>query len=173
MIKGWAGLIWPAPSQKAMNKRKILLLLLIALVSIIAGFLMFKNYNFYLVTTGSMEPAIPQGTIVIVESKDDLSVGDVITYEARKDVLITHRIVKKDLLGKEHLFYTKGDFNEDRDPMPVSTKNVIGKVIFSFPYLGYVLMFITSPVFLLFFFYVPSGYALGKLLKRFVNPPRP
>ncbi len=71
--------------------------------------------SLYTVMTGSMEPAIPVGSLVFVEPADpaDLAGGDVVTYRGRlseQDVstsVITHRVVANDPQSKE--LETKGD----------------------------------------------------------------
>lgn len=90
------------------------------------------------VQTGSMEPELKTGCIVIAKetAQDKLSVGDIISfYSPDPDPLIngrveTHRIVQKRyLVTGEGLFTTKGDANSADDVAPVMYKKVIGKVI--------------------------------------------
>ena len=98
--------------------------------------------SLYTVMTGSMEPAIPVGSLVFVEPADpaDLAGGDVVTYRGRlseQDVstsVITHRVVANDPQSKE--LETKGDANNGMDILPVPYGEVIGKVVFSVPLLG-------------------------------------
>ena len=98
--------------------------------------------SLYTVMTGSMEPAIPVGSLVFVEPADpaDLAGGDVVTYRGRlseQDVstsVITHRVVMNDPQAKE--LETKGDANNGMDILPVPYGEVIGKVVFSVPLLG-------------------------------------
>ena len=103
----------------------------------------------YTVLSGSMEPNYPVGSIVYVQKVDpaDLKERDVITYTIGKTV-VTHRIievVKSETDPTDIRFRTKGDNNDDADGEPVLASNVIGKVAFSLPLLGYVAFVIQTP----------------------------
>ena len=102
------------------------------------------------VLSGSMEPTYHVGSLIYVKSVDyrDLKAGDPITYLISDDVVVTHRIaaVVPDDSEPETLWYiTKGDANTGEDGAPVHYRNVIGKPVFSIPYLGYVSSYIQSP----------------------------
>ncbi len=99
----------------------------------------------YEVISGSMEPAIPVGSIVYVKdvSFEELSEGDVVAFEAGASV-VTHRIVE--INGADKLLRTKGDANNTNDFMPVAYVNVIGKVVFHCPLYGYVAAWISEVI---------------------------
>lgn len=103
--------------------------------------------NLFCIATGSMEPEIPVGSLVYVESVDPmtLEVGDVISYRDGMDasVPVTHRIVQNDTEQWE--LTTRGDANAQPDPMPVSYGQVIGKVALSVPVVGYLALAISTP----------------------------
>lgn len=102
--------------------------------------------NIYTVLSGSMEPVYKVGSLIYVVDNDvsELNVGDVITFKLTDEVVATHRIVeiKEDNGYKE--FYTKGDSNEDVDEKSVAEEDIIGKPIFTIPYLGYVASFMQT-----------------------------
>ena len=90
------------------------------------------------VKTGSMEPTLRTGCIVITKKADpqELEVGDIISfYSTDPDPYIngqveTHRIVERhSLITGEREFITKGDANQADDPTPVFQSNVIGRVV--------------------------------------------
>ena len=125
----------------------------------------------YVVLSGSMEPAYHVGSMIYVKSVDykELYVGDPITYLLSEDVVSTHRIVGiyPDENDPETLrFATKGDANADIDSGLVHYKNIIGKPVFTIPYLGYFFSFIQQPpgiyvaivvgVLLVFFMFLPE-----------------
>lgn len=116
-----------------------------------------------------MMPSIPKATIIIVDIKGHIGLGDVVTYKSRRDSLITHRIVKEIITSGKRYFNTKGDANSYWDKTLISSDAIVGKVIFVFPYLGYFFLCLIHPLFLLFFFYIPVGYHFGVSTKRFVN----
>lgn len=109
------------------------------------------GFNVYTVLSGSMEPEIKTGSIIYVKSIDykELKEGDIITYMIADNTVVTHRIIEV-IPDEENpdviRFATKGDANLSPDGGdPVHYKNVIGKQVFTIPYLGYVSDYITSP----------------------------
>lgn len=101
------------------------------------------GYKFMIVSSGSMEPVMPVGSLIIVTPCDyeDLKLGDIVTMEG-SGINLTHRIHGKviDQGGEwviideddprynssEAIWYTKGDNTETVDgPL---TKNIVGKV---------------------------------------------
>ena len=104
----------------------------------------------FVVLSGSMEPAYHVGSLIYVKDVDykELKVGDPITYMISQDTVVTHRIVEV-LVDEEDpdtlRFFTKGDANEMADGSSVHYKNILGKPVFSIPYLGYVSNYIQNP----------------------------
>lgn len=90
----------------------------------------------FVVQSGSMEPTIKTGGVVVVKPAESYHVGDVITFGPRSKTKppTTHRIME---VKEDGNFLTKGDANEDADMRTVSRYEVIGKVLFSLPYVGY------------------------------------
>lgn len=105
----------------------------------------FKAVGFrtYSILSGSMEPEINTGDLAIVKSVDaeDVKVGDIITFKYEGKV-VTHRVVEKNEEG----FITKGDNNNTNDTEIVRGKDLIGKVLFHMPFLGYVTVFLSKPI---------------------------
>ena len=99
----------------------------------------FVGIHPYAVTSGSMAPSIPVGSMVFAKetSFDDLKEGDVITYMISDDETVTHRIT--DIDDDDKKITTKGDANDNEDAKRVSYDNVVGKVILHIPYVGYYL----------------------------------
>ena len=104
----------------------------------------------YMVLSGSMEPTYHVGSLVYVKKVDykQLQVGDPITYMISQDTVVTHRIIEV-LVDEEDpntlRYFTKGDANDAPDGTSVHYKNIIGKPVFSLPYLGYVSNYIQHP----------------------------
>lgn len=90
-----------------------------------------------------MYPNINPGDIVVVENKNKASLNknDIITFKANNSV-ITHRIV--DI--KDSVYITKGDNNDVVDPFNVTYEDILGKVLFKIPKLGYLLEFLSKPI---------------------------
>lgn len=95
------------------------------------------------IVTGSMEPMIYPGDIIIlkqiqsVEQIENLKKGDVIQFQ-RDEIRITHRIisVRKDKLGNLS-FKTKGDNNSAADSRIVKPNDIKGTLTMVIPKLGY------------------------------------
>ena len=90
-----------------------------------------------MVLSGSMEPKIRTGGLVFTDTnRKDPQIGDIITYSLN-DSFVTHRVVRKE----GSTLITKGDANDGEDLAPVSTEQVLGTVIFTIPFLGYLAAF--------------------------------
>lgn len=115
---------------------------IIILTSLLLSFLALVVPRFFgitpdIVLSGSMEPAIPTGSICFVDRKADkyqIEVNDIISYRLANDALVLHRVIAYDADGN---FITKGDANENEDFFPISPEQFVGKAIFSIPYIGY------------------------------------
>lgn len=133
--------------KKAFN---IITSILVAILVIIATSLAFAKVlgaGAYTVLSGSMEPVYHVGSLIYVKNVDveDLKAGDPITFAMSEELVATHRIV--DVIETEDgtAFVTKGDANDTNDANPVNYRNVIGKPVFSVPYLGYAISFVRRP----------------------------
>lgn len=104
------------------------------------------GYEVYTVISGSMEPAIPTGSLVYTKSiaPEDIKKDDVIAFYSSTDngAIITHRVVKNQVV--EGQFVTKGDANQKEDAMPAAYSNLLGKVELSVPFMGQILSMVAS-----------------------------
>ena len=104
------------------------------------------GYQIYSVVSGSMEPAIPTGSLVYIRetAPEDVEADDVIAFYSSADSasIITHRVVENRVLMGE--FITKGDANQTEDMNPVPYSNLIGKVVRSFPEIGAMAQILTG-----------------------------
>jgi signal peptidase len=98
-----------------------------------------------------MEPAIKTGSIVVDKSFPSYNIGDVVTYHNREDnaQTITHRLVTETVSGGITQMTTRGDANGVSDAISITPDLIIGKVMFSIPYLGFLVGFTrTTPGFI-------------------------
>ena len=133
------------------------------------------NYSFMRTLTGSMEPAVPVHSFIVTEAVDpeSLQVGDIITFRSTESklegALNTHRITSVYEEGGQLMFHTKGDANAVEDSEPVSSINVVGKVVFVSAALGTVVSLFSNPLVFFPFVVVPLvlllGFELVKLVK--------
>lgn len=111
------------------------------------------------VATGSMTPAIPQGSLVIIHHTNPhtLRVGDVVTYidPYNTKETITHRIVTVTHNGSIIAFITKGDANQTPDK-EILGGNVVGVVVYHAPRAGRVLAWARRPIGLILLVIIPG-----------------
>lgn len=102
------------------------------------------------VATGSMEPEIKPGDLILVRKISDmdginaLKNGDIIQFE-RDGILISHRIIDIQNSEEEGIsFITKGDNNSAIDSTPVKPENIKGKIVKAIPKIGWPTLLIKS-----------------------------
>lgn len=117
----------------------------------------------YVVTSGSMAPSIPTGSVIWVSDINPSMIeeGDVITFSQGSGNTVTHRVVNKTMEGGQIGFKTKGDANSEPDPGTVNESQLEGKVSFSIPYLGYISEWMSSSFGLLALVVLPALGILG------------
>ena len=155
--------------KKIWNVVSTVLVALVVLLAVALVGVRLVGLNTYVVLSGSMEPTYHTGSLLYVKSVDpqDLQVGDPITFMLNEDTVATHRIIEilPDQEDSSVLrFRTQGDANDAPDGTPVHYKNVIGKPVFSVPYLGYFANFVQNPPGL----YFAIGFAVVLVLLVFL-----
>ena len=121
-------------------------LLIIVLLLLVPALPIEGNYQIKVVLSGSMEPSIKTGSVVVVLPKDDYNVGDVITFGGGNGkISTTHRIIEEKGEPGRETYITKGDANEERDLRGTRQREVLGKVLFSVPYFGYAVAAAQTP----------------------------
>lgn len=101
------------------------------------------GYSFASVVSGSMEPEIAVGDIVVVKSQQEYERGDIITfYDSSRDEYVTHRII---FVSEDGSFLTKGDANDTDDKLAIPPSAVVGKVVSVWRGAGDAIAFLRSP----------------------------
>ncbi|MGX1770236.1 signal peptidase I [Dietzia sp. NPDC055343] len=103
----------------------------------------------YTVLTGSMEPGIAPGALVVVRPTpaDQLSTGDVVTFQpySGNPAVVTHRITGIFFDGAGQMrIQTQGDANNTVDDWALVSEQVRGKLWYSVPHLGRVNVLLTG-----------------------------
>ncbi len=114
---------------------------------ILLGGVRLLGFTPYTVLSPSMTPKYPVGSLVYVKQIDpkDVEVGDDITFVMNEDlVVVTHRVIEVDEASE--YFKTQGIANDSPDGSPVYCENIIGKVYFCIPMLGFIASKVTSPI---------------------------
>lgn len=136
----------PLGILKSINPRKglITLLIIISIIAFGAGFFILKPV---VILTGSMEPLISAGDMSIIRkcSINDIKIGDIIEYKI-SDYTVVHRVIAINYNYGETNLITKGDANKDADSSPVTSEQLIGKLEYNIPYVGYPAYFLRNIV---------------------------
>ncbi len=115
--------------SKALNILLIMILVFMAIAVVASkasgGSPSLLGYQLKMVLSGSMEPGVKTGSIVAIKPGGDMTrfkKGDVITFKADEDILITHRVVEVVKNNNQVMYRTKGDNNDaaDFDPCLIS-----------------------------------------------------
>ena len=140
---------------------------LAAAIAVAAGWLVVAagprlvGWQSAVVLSGSMEPALNVGDIAFVEGVSDpgdVRPGDIITFRSPDDHSrrVSHRVVEvvNDVNGLS--FRTRGDSNELPDQQLIPAENLVGKVRYHLPYLGYIGDWLRGPNGFLLFVGIPG-----------------
>ncbi|MDP2930537.1 MAG: signal peptidase I [bacterium] len=141
---------------------------LIAVLLIFSVFPITGNYKLMIVQSGSMSPAIKMGSIVIVKPVQDYKIGDVITFgEMTKTKAPTsHRIYDIKVQAGEPMYITKGDANNAPDTREITKRDIVGKVLFSVPFVGYAVDFAKKPFGFTLIIIVPAIIIITDEIKK-------
>jgi len=128
-------------------------------------------YKLLIVQSGSMEPTIPVGALVITLPTQSYFPGDIVTFRPtgsaeKSEQFITHRI--ESLSGERFglTYVTKGDANKTADPGDVDQEQIVGKVLVTVPYIGYLLNTIKTPQGFILFVIVPATIVVYEETKK-------
>lgn len=120
-----------------------------ALALLVAGPLVVGDHP-HTDLSGSMEPAISPGDVVIDEGIEpwEAEVGDIVTFRDPQDQskLLTHRVVATKDTGSHIWFVTQGDANNTREHWRIGATGEIGRVVYTVPWVGHLAVFARSKV---------------------------
>lgn len=139
-----------------------LLVAVIGIVVIVSGRKDFSGFRTYSVVSGSMEPVISTGSLIVVRAQDQYSTGDIAAYisPAHVERIITHRIVETARKDNATFYVFKGDANRTRDADLVPHNLLLGKYIFGIPLLGYVAEYAKTPTGVILLIVIPGTIIL-------------
>ena len=147
----------------------IVLAVLLILVMLVVGSKLTKSddvlgFTPLKVLTGSMEPAIKVGDLIIIKDTDKSNIeeGDIITYKTTTNAFVTHRVIEIIDEDGNTMFRTKGDANNIEDKDLVGEEAIAGKYLFRLPAFGYLSDFMSKPLGFILLFVLPVFILLGK-----------
>jgi signal peptidase len=105
------------------------------------------GYELFSIRSGSMEPALPVGSLAVVSvHAGPVEVGQAVAFRLPNGAVVTHRVVEVVEADDGRFLKTKGDANEDPDPSLVPAASVVGTVYVSLPLLGFLLAMLGLPI---------------------------
>jgi len=157
----------------------VLLCLTVTIQVLSKGYVNLFGYSMFRVVTGSMEPTIPVGSLLLCKQvdMDAVQVGDSICFRARESAIlgqmVTHRVTGIFTAADGSLlFETRGDANLAADGFMVSQINFVGKVTWytgANSVLSSILSFFSNKIGFLACIVIPILLLGGLLMKECVN----
>ena len=153
---------------------KIIYYIFIGCIAVIAVLLIISvlpiagNFKVMTVLSGSMEPTIKTGAVVVVKPDSDYKIGDIITFgpNTKTQSLVTHRINDIKIVDGVLVYITKGDANNASDTKEIQNKDIIGKVLFNVPYVGYAVDFAKKPMGFALIIIVPAAVIVSDEIRN-------
>ena len=99
------------------------------------------DYSIFVVLTGSMQPTISPGEMILIKNQEYYNEGDIVTYLDEDNFFITHRIIQID----DSTCITQGDNNNIQD-LPFDKNNILGSVIYHSKVLGFFILYLLKPL---------------------------
>ncbi len=94
------------------------------------------------VISGSMEPTIKIGDLIIIDTNEDnYGLGDIITFRDINGSFVTHRIINIE----ENVMITQGDANDSADE-EMSVSSIVGKYKMRIPGAGKLMTSLKNPL---------------------------
>lgn len=117
----------------------LLVVAILGLSSVVAPVLLRTPSPFVVVMSGSMEPSLRPGDLLVIEGYSSRvpEVGDVVVFfSRRRGRVVVHRLAGVDDAGEDMVLFTKGDAEVFEDEEPVSMSDLLGSVQWRVRWLG-------------------------------------
>jgi len=146
-------------------------IVLIAVLLVVSVLPITGNFKVLTVLSGSMAPAIKMGSVVVVKPADNYKIGDIITFGeiSKTKTPTTHRIYEMKVQGSQPVYITKGDANNAPDQREITAKEIIGKVLFDVPYIGYALATAKKPWGFALIIIVPAAIIIYDEIRKIIG----
>lgn len=145
--------------------------LLVVFFILLSPLLPTKEYfSTYVISTGSMEPTMPVGTVALTRPvpANEVNVDDILAFSSpvETDKVIMHRVIDINTEGTEITFKTKGDNNNAPDNWVVYPMHLKGELVYQVPYIGHIVAFIQTKVGFALAIGIPGLLLVFSQLKR-------
>ena len=166
----------PGLKRRAHLPSTLVTILTMAVLLPLATFLVASwllGWQLQSVLSGSMAPTYPVGSLLVVAPMDasDVKPGMPIVFEDPRvrGRIVTHRVVGV-APGDTLQFWTQGDANASRDPVPVPARMVRGRVMWQISYVGGLLTLLQWPWSFLALVVAPGLLLIGGELRNRRRP---
>lgn len=137
-------------STSVASRATTVLLVLSVLLALVAGAGAAAGYRGAVILTGSMEPALSPGDLVVVRRMPaaDIRAGQIVSFRDDKHgVTITHRVtaVRPAAHGARLAVTTQGDANNAAEHWTTTPEATVGRVVATLPHVGRVTNWTGSP----------------------------
>lgn len=144
-------------------------LALAVLLALVAGTAAILGYRGEVILTGSMQPALHPGDLVVAQrvTAGRLAVGDIVSFRSRSGITITHR-VRTIVRGRDGRLRieTRGDANSVSEHWVVPPGSQVGRIVLTVPHLGSVTRWTGSTTGRLIVLGAITGLGAAILLRR-------
>ena len=123
----------------------LVFILVVVLFTALTSKIPILGIRSFVVSSGSMQPALPVGSVLFIRPALIYSVG-----------VVTHRIVGKSIQTPENIYRVAGDANPQPDSALISQSEIIGRSFSHLPVLGRVAGFTQSRLGFLTLLLIPT-----------------
>lgn len=128
------------------------------------------GHRIYIVDSGSMVPTLPIDSMIIVKETlpGEIEKNDIVTYySGNTDSRVTHRVVEVKEGGQG--FVTRGDANNTEDSSILQGDRIIGKLVYSIPYIGKIFRELSGKIGIALVVILGAMWIIGpKLVRKFI-----
>lgn len=144
---------------------------LIAVLLIVSVLPISGNFKVMTVLSGSMEPEIKTGSIVVVKPSDEYGIGDIITFNSagKSGIPTTHRIVEMKVNEGVPVYITQGDANNAPDTREITNSDIQGRLVLDVPYIGFAVDFARKPLGFLVIIGIPAAVIICDEARKIIR----
>ncbi len=151
-----------ATENKIINKKKnnplrffLSVIIILGLGYVIFNYVPFvAKYDHYVIVSGSMEPVIMTGDVVIIDTSvtaEEIEIGQIIAFHADinedgTDEIVVHYFHSVTEVDGETIYNTKPEVSDNLDPWDLTADDIVGIHVLTISKIGPLLLFFESTI---------------------------
>jgi len=149
------------------HKKSIILLLLIPALIYFWPASLYGDSDYIILVGNSMLPTMEPGSLVFVKKQPQYEISEIVAFTDSTGKHIVHRIIE----NSDERIVTQGDNNSYLDS-PITQNDIVGRAEFVIPYMGYVSLFLKTPIglsmfaIIMVFMIIPKSKSKTKLKSK-------